>query len=414
MDFEGSYTLNHELKNQSVYAFVRLCARATLLMLVVLLVIGTGCRSSRGSKQGVRPRALRDVPAQRLAYQFIADADAPPNASSAEEANALLPSIQSDFETRRKDDALLRTQLSPDRQRALAIYATGDDAQDEFRIDLYGAEGNFLRHVTPAGFAVVFPTVAAWSPDGNYVAFIGYKSSTPQPSPTPFDELAPEVMPGAAAPSPSTLPSVAPLVPLFSTEQIYICNRDGYDLKPLTTREGLIYFYLAWAPDSHALASLACRENEWRDRPLSPAGRPRLLGLDGSERLLDDNLTDVLPVWSPDASKVATGFETDLRIYDALGESPTQSSIPLREPLLAASRAYDEKEAQKGKQSSGSPGAGTDKLPVSFNPVVTLLWPQPESLYAQTGFVRNFENEQVRNFMRWHMLKLSAQAALLN
>ena len=414
MVLKEALILDHKLKNQSVHSFARLCAYATLLLLVISLCLGTGCRSSRGSKQGVRPRTLRDVPAQRLAYQFIADTDAPSGASSDDEANALLPSIQNDFDTRRKDDALLRTQLSPDRQRALAIYATGEDAKDEFRIDLYGAEGNFLRHVTPAGFAVVFPTVAAWSPDGNFVAFIGYKSSTPQPSPTPFDELVPEAIPGTALPSPSTLPSVAPLVPIFSTEQVYICNRDGYDLKSLTTREGLIYFYLAWAPDSHALAALACRENEWRESPLSPAGRPRLLGLDGSERLLDDNLTDVMPVWSPDAAKVATGFETDVRIYDALGESPTQSSIPLREPLLAASRAYDEKLAQQGKQASASSGAATDKLPISFNPVATLVWPQPESLYVQTGFVRNYDNEQVRKFMRWHLLKFSAQAALLN
>ncbi|MBV9209867.1 MAG: hypothetical protein JOZ52_04525, partial [Acidobacteria bacterium] len=145
-----------------------------------------------------------------------------------------------------------------------------------------------------------------------------------------------------------------------------------------------------------------------------PAGRPRLLGLEGSERLLDDSLTDVLPVWSPDASKVATAFDTDMRIYDALGESPTQASIPLGEALLAASRAYDEREAQKSKQAAASQSAQTDKPPVSFNPVVNLVWPQPESLYAQTGFVRNFENEQVRNFMRWHLLRLSAQAALLN
>jgi Tol biopolymer transport system component len=357
---------------------------------------------------------LRDVPAQRLAYAFTADTDAPAQGSATDEANNLLPAIQSDFDTRRKDDALLRTQLSPDRQRALVIYATGADEPNEFRLDLYGADGNFLRHVTPEGLALVFAPVAAWSPDGNYISFIAYKSSTPQPTPTPFEDLEPEALPSLPSASPTSTPGVAPLVPFFTTEQVYLCNRDGYDLKALTTREGLIYFYLAWSPDSHALAALACREEEWRERPRSPVGRPRLIGLDGSERLLDDGLTDVLPVWSPDASRVATAFETEVKIYDALTDAPTQAAIKLGEPLLAASRAYDTREAQKGRQSASGTASPGDKPPVSFNPIVTLVWPQPETLYMQTGYVRNFENEQVRNFMRWHLLKLSAQAALLN
>ena len=95
-------------------------------------------------------------------------------------------------------------------------------------------------------------------------------------------------------------------MPLFTTEQIYIANRDGYDLKPLTSREGLIYFYFSWAPDNHALVALACKENEWSAREKEfkqPAGRPRLLELDGKERLLDDQLTEALPVWSPDAAQ---------------------------------------------------------------------------------------------------------------
>ena len=96
--------------------------------------------------------------------------------------------------------------------------------------------------------------------------------------------------------SPVASPSIAPLFPpvaSFYTEQIYICNRDGYDLKPLTGREGLIYFYFVWAPDGHALAALACKEDEWNAREQQyklPAGRPRLIELDGSERLLDDGL----------------------------------------------------------------------------------------------------------------------------
>lgn len=372
-----------------------------VLVLAVFVCAGAGCRRQSSQKQGVRPRTLRDVPAGRLAYQFAADIETLPNVAALE-ANQPLPSIQSDFDTRRRDDALLRTAISPDRQRVLVVYATGEDQPNEFRIDLYGVAGDFQRHVTPAGLAVVFAPVAGWSPDGNFIAFIGYKSATPQPTPTLLEDIVPGMVPGIPSTSPSPLPTVGPTVPLYKTEQIYICDRDGFDLKPLTTREGLIYFYLGWSPDSHALVSLACKENEWRERPFLPAGRPRLIGIDGGERLLDDALTDVLPVWSPDASKVATAYDTDVRIYDALTDSPTQANIDLRDPLITASRVYDEK-ARTTNKSSGD----------SFLPIVTLSWLQPETLYLQTGFVRNFENDQVRNLMRWHVLRLSAQAALL-
>jgi hypothetical protein len=205
----------------------------------------------------------------------------------------------------------------------------------------------------------------------------------------------------------------------FNTEQIYICNRDGFDLKPLTTRDGLIYFYLAWSPDSTGLVSIACTENEWNARPaeLLPAGRPRLVNTSGQERLLDDRLTDVLPVWSPDSSKVSTAFETEVAIYDALTDSPTSARIPLREPLLAASSDYDEKNLKKkpgNKSGEAASKPQTGALPVSFNPVVRLMWPRPETLYLETGFLRIYANEPVSNYLRWHKLGLSMQATQLS
>ena len=399
------------------FVLLRSLVFVAVVVAAVVVCAGAGCRSQSAKKQGVRPRTLRDVPAGRLAYQFTADSEAPPGIGQGDEPNALVSSIQKDFDTTRPEDALLRTVISPDRQRVLVLYATGGDEPNQYRLDVYGAAGDLQRHVTPAGLAVVFPTVAAWSPDGNFISFIAFKSTTLQPSPTP-DEVLPDTGPGIPTSSPSPVPTVGQSVPSFDTEQIYLCNRDGYDLKPLTTREGLIYFYLAWAPDSHAIASLACKEAEWRDSPLQPAGRPRLIGLDGGERLLDDMLTDVLPAWSPDSSKVATAVDTDVRIYDALTDTPTQATIPLREALLEASRAYDEKEAAKNKTASENSGADattrTDSAPISFNPVVSLEWVKPETLYLQTGFVRNYANEQRRTWMRWHLLRLSAQAALLS
>ena len=253
-----------------------------------------------------------------------------------------------DFSTKRKDDALVRTVASPDGRRVLALYGTGDEPGSTFRIDLYNSEGQFLRNLIPPDISCVFPETVGWSPDGNFINFIARKRVAPSPTPTPPNEPEPDP---AASPVPS--PSVAPLfapVTSFNTEQIYICNRDGYDLKPLTSREGLIYFYFVWAPDGHAMAALACKEDEWnaRERQFKlPAGRPRLIAPDGSERLLDDGITDALPVWSPDASKIATAFDTDVAIYDAGGKTPTQARLPLGDQLIAASVAYEQKTTTK-------------------------------------------------------------------
>ncbi|HYJ46735.1 MAG TPA: hypothetical protein VEV81_08985, partial [Pyrinomonadaceae bacterium] len=212
-------------------------------------------------------------------------------------------------------------------------------------------------------------------------------------------------------------PNFAP-VQVFDTEQVYISDRDGFQLRPLTTRGGLIYFYLSWAPDGHALVALACREDEWEAREREhklPAGRPRLIETDGRERLLDDGLTDAAPVWSPDSSKVAAGFDTDVKIYDAVSPTPTQAAIPLRDALMSASAAYDEKALKsKGKSNEGGGGKAAEQAggaPVSFNPIVRLLWPEDKTIYFQTAYIRIYANEPVNTFQRWHRLNLSRQAA---
>jgi hypothetical protein len=133
--------------------------------------------------------------------------------------------------------------------------------------------------------------------------------------------------------------------------------------------------------------------------------------MDGKERLLDDQLTETLPVWSTDSSKVASAFETDVAIYDASGSRPTQARIPLRDVLVKASAAYEEKQATKKKPDE--PGGPSDSLPASFNPIVRLEWPTPDKLYLQTAYVRVMPNETINTFQRWHRLNLSAQAAVL-
>jgi hypothetical protein len=360
---------------------------------------------------------MRDVPAQRLAYRLEPDIPLPSEVKT-DDADDKIESIQIDFKTRRQDDALLRTVRSPDGQRALVLYGTQDEPSEAFRIDLYSSDGKFLRNLTPPDFSCVFPETVAWSPDGNFISFIAHKGVKPTPTPTPAGAYAPETV--EASPLPSVAPAF-PAIAVFNTEQIYICNRDGYDLKPLTSREGLIYFFSAWAPDNHALVALACKESEWdaRERQFKlPAGRIRLITLEGKERLLDDELTEALPVWSPDSSKVATAFDAEVMIYDAATNKPTQARIRLRDALIAASRIYEAKTSGKRKDNNNENKTGANDtaqsaIPASFNPIVRLEWTSPEKLFLQTAYVRLIPNEPISTFQRWHLLLLSPQAAVL-
>jgi hypothetical protein len=389
------------------------------LFSMLLLLGATACRSG-GESQGVRPRQLRDVPARRLAFTFQADIQPPANLV-AEDQKSILPAIQTNFDQRHPDYALVRTIVSPDNQRALALYNTTDGPSQTFRIDLYSIAGNFLRDVTPPELAVVFQDSVAWSADSSYIAFVGRRSAQPGAKPTPdesFSTAMPAASPGATPlPAATVEPAFAPLA-VFSTEQVYLCNRDGYDLKPLTTRDGLIYFALSWAPDTHALVALACRESEWQTRERefkTPAGRPRLISLEGEERLLDDELAETPPVWSPDSSKVATAFGVSIGIYDAASKAPTQARVELRERLLSASAVFDEKSAP-AKKTETPPKAGTpptppaNTVPVSFNPIARLEWPAADKLYVETAYI-SMRSELIKTFSRWHLLVLSPQAA---
>lgn len=391
----------------------RLKHNATSLTVTILLSLFAslaGCKEII-RRQDVRPLSLRDVPAQRLASRFEADVGIPSQIQN-EETSEKLATIQTDFNTRRPNDALLRTVTSPDGGRALALYGTEEESRSAFRIDIYASDGKFLKNLTPPDLSCVFPETVAWSSDGNFITFIAHKGVKPSPTPTPPPDLQEE--PDAAAqPSPSVAPAFPP-VATFNTEQIYISSRDGFDLKPLTTREGLIYFYFSWAPDNHALAAMACKEDEWDERERAfklPAGRPRLITLDGKERLLDDQLTECLPAWSPDSSKLASAFEYDVAIYDAATTKPTQARIRLRDALIAASLAYQAKISTK--KTNGANAATPQGPPPSFNPIVRVQWPVPEALYLQTAYVRLYPNETISTFQRWHRLLLSPQAAVL-
>ncbi|MDQ3805848.1 MAG: hypothetical protein M3416_18710, partial [Acidobacteriota bacterium] len=112
------------------------------------LLLVAGCRGGAGGGLlSVEPRSLRDVPAERLAFRFEPDVaeESLPERLRSDEAEEPLAAIRTDFETRRGNtEALLRTVVDPLGQRVLAVYGTSESDTD-FRIDLYSADGTFIR-----------------------------------------------------------------------------------------------------------------------------------------------------------------------------------------------------------------------------------------------------------------------------
>lgn len=396
------------------------------------------CGSRPPASNSVGPTSLSQVPAVRLNYRYEADVPAPTLPGvSVEERNA---AVQSDFDTNRTQEQLDRTITSPDKKRVLAVYRNVTDLTSEVRLDMYTPEGKLLRKVTADTMAVHFPDTILWSPDSSSVAFVAMvRALTPlasSPTPATASSATPTGAEPASPVEPTPAPAATPASPTgvltFRTEQLYICNADGAGLKPLTQNEGLIYFYYVWSPDSTMLAALATTEREWRylsvladqkGEMMVPLGRPRVVEKNGRERRLDDNLTAVRPVWSPDSAKVAAAFETQIRIYDAGGVNPTQAAIPLKNQLLISSQAYDRQQQQiaanstdPNAASSASPAEPLTTLPdekllVSYNPIVELGWTSDDLLYAKTAYLKRMklESENVTSFARWHRLVFSAQ-----
>jgi hypothetical protein len=393
------------------------------------------------------PTALRDVPALRLNFRFETDVPAPTISQpvQTEERNVAL---QMDFDNNRTQEILDKTLTSPDKQRVLAVYHKNQDSQGDFRLDMYSADGKLIRRITPEGMAVHYPDTIIWSPDSTSVAVMAKTrvttaGSTPtETAPTQSESqtntnseananltaentnsnananVAPAQTPGIEAAKP---------VLTFRTEQIYIFDREGADLKPVTQNEGLIYFYFVWSPDGAALAALAATFQEWnylqnqaelKSELFTPQGRPRLVEKNGRERRLDDNLTLARPVWSPDSAKVAVAIDKQVRIYDAIGNQPTQAAIPLRNQLLISSKAFDENLLRQEQGNINVPAnQEIATLPdesslVSFNPIITLEWTADEMLYLQTGYIKQMKNEadSARSYLRWHRLIFSPQA----
>lgn len=418
------------------------------------LLLLSGCGRAPVPPDEALPTSMKEIPAARLNYRYEADVPNPPDTAAArsQERNA---AIQSDFDQNRPQEVLDKTLASPDGKRTLAIYHQAGDAPAEFRLDMYTADGRILRKITADTMAVHFPETIVWSPNSENIAFVAMlraPATGDQPSGAPSPVSLPEmpadgnensangdanqaVGTNASPPAPTPAPPASVLT--FRTEQIYLADGDGGNLRPVTQNEGLIYFYYVWSPDGAMLAALAATAREWQQMQAAaesrgeifvPAGRPRIVEKNGRERRLDDNLTTVQPVWSPDSSKIAVGYDKQVRIYDAAGNSPTQAAIPLRNSLLISSAAYDREQAKKLQQANvstdaGSPPASNQAAPesptmlpdekslVSFNPIVALAWPADDLLYFQTAYIKRMKNEadSVTSYPRWHRLVFTPQ-----
>ena len=454
-----------------------------LLCLCAVAILAANCQRV-GNEKSSAPASLRDVPALKLNFRFEPDVPEPTAAKQNAAPEERSQTLQSDFDANRPQDALDRTLPSPDKQRILAVYHRPEDAQAEYRLDMYAADGKLIAKITPDAMATHFPDTIIWSPDSNNVAFVamtrtgGVAATTPpETAPTPPEANAEtetnanentntnvatnanaETNTNAASPS-----EAAQTVLTFRTEQIYLTNRDGNNLKPLTQNEGLIYFYFVWSPDSSALAALAATWREWqlgqaqsgqRGEIFIPAGRPRLVEKNGRIRILDDNVTAAHPVWSPDSAKVALAFDKDVRIYDAIGDTPTQAAIPLRNQLLLSSKTFDDELRRKEQSADANTNAdsnangnasanvnantnananinsnvplnpansATGALPdenslVSFNPIIKLDWTQDAMLYLETGYIKEMKDSanSAHSYLRWHRLIFSPQPSAVN
>jgi hypothetical protein len=404
----------------------------------LLFAMTSGCSREAPPGQSGLPTSLAQVPAVRLNFRYEADVPGP-SAQAPAGTEERVADVQADFDKNRPQEVLDRTIVSPNKKRVAALYHRMNDVAAEYRMDMYEPSGVLLRKVTPDSLAIHFPDTIVWAPDSSAIAFVAMVRANqdettqaptpPAPVENPNVNTAPEERATAVA-----TPAPASPVLAFRTEQIYLCDSDGEGLKPVTQAEGRIYFYYVWSPDSSMLAALVTTSPEFKSMQgqaqlkkelFVPAGRPRIVEKNGRERLLDDAMTQTRPVWSPDSTKLAAAFGYQVRIYDAIGNTPTQAMIQLRNQLLISSQAFDKQLEQQAAAENGLANVEqpttekqTTTLPdpsklVSFNPIVVLEWPSDDILYFQTGYIKQFENpaENRSSYLRWHRLIFSPQPA---
>ena len=427
-----------------------LSSRAKTALLLTVAALFAGCSSTGSGPSNKSETSIAQVPAVRLNYKYEPDVPAPSaemNKAPSEERNA---AIQADFDsTRPPEEYIDRTISSPDNKKVLVVYRRATDALDEYRLDMYAPDGKLIKKLTSDAMAVRFPDTIRWSPDSRSLAFVArIRSIQAEAATMPTPTLAEPDEPPIA--SPAAPEQQAPTgILAFRTEQLYIAAADAGGVRPITQNEGLIYFYYLWSPDSTMLAALATTAREWKyfealaaakAEVFVPSGRPRIVEMNGRERRLDDNQTPILPVWSPDGSKLAVAFDvqindpqnlsrkrrdTQIRIYDAVGTNPTQAAVPLRNQLLISSAAFD-RNLHRLESSNSLPDNAPSPTPeqpsqlstlpdeselVSYNPIVEIVWTSDDLLYFETAYLKRMAraSDNVTSFARWHRLVLSAQ-----
>lgn len=416
--------------------------KAFTIVLIFVIITFSGCERNIFKSETAASRALRDVSAVRLNFRYEPDVPGPSDAAATAKGDERNAAAQSDFDANRPQEILDRTLISPDKKRVLAIYHRVTDLPDEYRLDMYSPDGKLLKKLTSDTMAVHFPDTIVWAPDSGMVAFVamiragGGETTTPPQGVSNSNSDVSNPEGSTPTPPPALTPAPPTGILTFRTEQIYTCNADGSVVKALTQNEGLIYFYYVWSPDSSMLAALAATAREWqylnvvadhKGEIMTPQGRLRIIEKNGRERRLDDNLTPVRPVWSPDSAKVAVAFDTQVRIYDANGTNLTQAAIPLRNQLLISSQSYERDQQRKLDAANANADTNTpanvpvdqplstlpdEKSLVSYNPIVTIAWPDEDLLYLMTAFVKRTKNEadSAVSFSRWHRLIFTAQA----
>src|SRR5688500_6567851 len=90
--------------------------------IIITLIFSAACKNVIDRRDDVRPRVLRDVPSQNLAYRLSPDSSAPTDID-ADDPTEKLEVIVNEFAAKRTDEALLRTVQSPDGKRVLVLYA---------------------------------------------------------------------------------------------------------------------------------------------------------------------------------------------------------------------------------------------------------------------------------------------------
>ena len=237
--------------------------RRTLLTLIFTsLFLAASCNSKTNDAGAGTPAIQQAVLSTQLSYKFEPDVQLPeiPH-NQPQNLDAAQQAITAQFSNERAEDTVDQIILSPDGRFAAVIYHRDKDADNDFRLDLYTAEGSPLYHLTNDELALRFPQSLRWSPDSNKIAFSAAQRHLADASKTKMPAKSDEPAPNEADKTAIRAPVG---IPAFRCEQIYLAEADSGSVKPLTQHEGFIYYEFVFSPDSSKLAAMALHLSEWR------------------------------------------------------------------------------------------------------------------------------------------------------